>query len=372
MEAGTRNVSEGSTLPHSHSRVELAVATAADATAWDAFVEQHPEGRFSQLWGFQQVLERTYGYRPVYRKILLDGKLAGVFPSVAAGRRKLISQPFQEYGGPLTRALSPDDYAELAEALFRLSEQERCRRLEIRGGIGCDSMGESQYCRRHDLYSYAALLLGEKETLWKRSLTQEARKAVKRGQNSGLQVEILRGESAIAPPFYQMYLVSMKRLGVPPHPEAFFKNLVGGLGRRVVSAVVTHLGRRVAYLLGIVTGKRMQVYVTVSDPEVWSTRPNDLAHWELITWAFASGLQVFDFGSARYAGQIHFKQKWGVTFHDYHYYLVGAPNSDATSRVESVNSSSRLMTVTAGLWRRVMPLRLASVLGPPIRKYLTK
>jgi hypothetical protein len=367
-----RTIQKGVTLSLSRSRIELAVPLASDPLAWDEFVEQHPEGRFSQLWGFQQVLERTYGYRIVYRKILLDGELAGIFPSVAVGRRKLISQPFQEYGGPLTRALSLEQNADLAEALFRLGEQQGCSSLEIRGGIGCEPLAESQYCKRHHLYRYAVLPLREKELLWKKSLVQEARKAVKRGQNAGLQVEILRGETAIAAPFYHMYLVSMKRLGVPPHPEHFFTNLVAGLGQRVVSAIVTHEGRRVAYLLGLITGKRIQVYITASDPDAWAMRPNDLAHWELMNWAFRSGITSFDFGSARYAGQIHFKQKWGVTFYDYSYYLVGPANSDATSRVESVSSSSKLMTATANIWRRVMPLRLSSVLGPPIRKYLTK
>ena len=358
----------------SQPAVQLVILPAADAEVWDRFVEQHPEGRFSQLWGFQQVLQQTYGYRCVYRKILSGGELVGVFPSVAVGpgKRRLISQPFQEYGGPLTLPLSSAQSAELAEALFHLSEDQGCGSIEIRGGIGCDPLAESPYCKRHHLYSFAVLPLCEKEKLWRHSLTNEARKAVKRGQAAGLHVEILRGENAVAPPFYEMYLISMKRLGVPPHPRCFFTNLASALGPRVVSATVIHETGRIAYLLGVVTGKRIQVYITASKPEAWSLRPNDLAHWELINWAFAAGIELFDFGSARYPGQIHFKQKWGVTFYDYNYYLVGPPNSSVISQVHSVSSSSKLMTAAADLWRHIIPLRLSSVLGPPIRKVLTK
>jgi len=300
--------------------------------------------------------------------------LAGIFPSVAVGRgsRRLISQPFNEYGGPLTKNLSPTQFAELARILLQLTEQENCHSIEIRGGIGCEPMAKSEFCKRHQLHSYAVLPLREKECLWRESLTNEARKAIKRSQQAGLRVEILRGQSAVAVPFYELYLVSMKRLGVPPHPREFFANLADGFGDQVVSAAVIHQERRIAYLLGIITGKRLQVYVSASDPQAWPMRPNDLAHWELMNWAFAAGITVFDFGSARYAGQIHFKQKWGVTFQDYSYYLIGPANSDLISRVHSINSSSKLMATAAGLWRHMVPVRLSSVLGRPIRKYLTK
>ena len=99
-------------------------------------------------------------------------------------------------------------------------------------------------------------------------------------------------------------------------------------------------------------------------------RPNDLAHWELMNWAFAAGLRIFDFGSARYSCQVQFK-KWGVSLYEYCYYLIGPPNSSSTLKIQTVQSSSKAMTVMAALWRRFMPLAWTAVLGPPIRKYLT-
>lgn len=326
------------------------------------------------MWGFRRVLERTYGYRCVYRKILLDGKCVGVFPSVAVARGsgRLVSQPFNEYGGPLTEGLSNAQHAELARLLLHLAEQENCLSVEIRGGIGCEPMAQTDSCRRHRLHSFAILQLDEKEQLWRTSLTNEARKAIKQAQNAGLQVEILRGHGAIADPFFQLYLVSMKRLGVPPHPVEFLTSLAAELGERLVTAAVRHRNERVSYLLGAVTGKRLQIFITASEPSAWAWRPNDLAHWELINWAFAAGLQVFDLGSARYPGQTHFKKKWGATFHDYSYYLISAPNSTATRAVQTADPSSKLMTAAAAVWRWVVPLRLTPVLGPPIRRYLTK
>jgi CelD/BcsL family acetyltransferase involved in cellulose biosynthesis len=345
-----------------------------EAKAWDEFVANHPEGRFCHLWGFRRALEKAYGYKCVYLNIHSAGERIGVFPAAAVryGSPRLISQPFNEYGGPLTQTLSVDQYAHLAQSLMQIAHEENCQTVEIRGGIGCELAEEAKGWVKIPLHSFAILRLDEEERLWRNSLTNEARKGVNRARKAGLVTDIRRGVHAVDNSFYKLYLVSMKRLGVPPHPFEFFAELAAALGDRLVAAWVMFHGDPAAILLGCVVGQRIQIWITASDPRCWSIRPNDLAHWEMIRWAFASGLCVFDFGSARYAGQIQFKTKWGVSLHEYSYYLIGPPDSASTLKIETVQSSSRTMTVMADLWRRFVPLRLTTVLGPPIRKYLTK
>ena len=349
-------------------------ASQADAEAWDEFLAQHPEGRFCQAWGFRRVLEQTYGYRCVYLKLLRGQQLVGIFPSIIASRpvRRLVSQPFNEYGGPLVGGLLAGEYDQLAQLLFRIAREHGCSTLEIRGGVGLEALSESQCCVRHPLHSFAVLALAEKEHMWRKGITNEARKGVNKARNAGLIAEVRRAEAAVADPFYGLYLISMKRLGVPPHSRRFFEELAAGFGRDLVAAWVMQGSETAAILLGVVTGHRLQIYITASAPQFWSSRPNDLAHWELISWAAQNGLRLFDFGSARYAGQIQFKKKWGVALYDYSYYLVGAPGSPATTRIQSVETDSRLMQGMAKIWSVAVPLRLTSWLGPPIRKQLTK
>lgn len=348
--------------------------SASESGEWDRFVELHPEGRFCHLWGFRHVLELAYGYECVYARILDGSKLVGVFPSIVSrkGSGSLISQPFNEYGGPLTCGFDDAAHKGLVQLLLKLAENNRCGAVEIRGGVGCESMALSESCHQHRMHSFATLPLVEEPALWRKSLTHDARKAIKQAQKNGLEVEILQGADAVRDPFFSLYLISMKRLGVPPHRLEFFTRLASGFGNNLVSASVLLKGRRVAFLLGFVTGNRIQVYIIASDPDVWSLRPNDIAHWELMRWGISQGLSVFDFGSARYPGQIQFKRKWGVTFHDYSYYLIGRPGSPAIEQVHTVNSSSKLMTTASDLWRVLVPLKLTPVLGRPIRRYLTK
>jgi CelD/BcsL family acetyltransferase involved in cellulose biosynthesis len=356
----------------SESVLEVPPAQDAEAQAWDDFVEGHAEGRFSQLWGFRKVFEETYGYRCLYLKILLNGRLAGVFPAVAvrSGSPRLVSLPFHEYGGPLVQGLSAEDCDLLVPQLLKAARQEGCRSVEIRGGAGCQALGGCAGVQEHRLHSYATLPLQDPDWLWRKALNSEARKAVNRARQGGLSAQVRRGSAAIEDPFYQLYLVSMKRLGVPPHSLRFFTELVSALGERVVAASVSLKSETVAVLLGAVVGSRVQIYVTASSPLGWHLRPNDLAHWELITWACREGLRTFDFGSARYPGQIHFKRKWGCEFHPYSYYLMG--DAADTVRIHTVDSSSTLMRWSANVWRWTVPIAVTRILGPPLRKYLTK
>jgi hypothetical protein len=354
--------------------ISLAGAASQAAERWDEFVDAHPEGRFCHLWGYKQVLEEAVGYKCTYLNILSGGRLAGVFPSIKVrrGLGRLISQPFNEYGGPLTKGLSEAQLRLLPKLFMQAAEKEGCRSIEIRGGIGCEPMAQSEFCRKHPLHFYGTLDLTPKEQLWRKSLTHEARKDVGRAEREGLRAEIRWGTKAVEEPFYELYLKSMKRLGVPPHSKRFFKALAEGLGNRIVAAWVALKMTQVAILIGAVSGKRLHIFVTASDTSAWRMRPNDLAHWKLIEWAASSGLKTFDFGSARYPGQIQFKKKWGVTLREYSCYSIGAPGSTALTKIQSVRTDSRSMATLSQAWRAAVPIGVSRVLGPPVRKYLTK
>jgi hypothetical protein len=362
-----------SEAPAPTSPLSIEHARAEDAAAWDAFVENHPEGRYCHLWGFRQPLEKSCGYDCVYLKILSSGTLVGIFPAIKLRRRRrLVSQPFNEYGGPLTLALSPDQNQQLTNLLIGELRQQQCKSIEIRGGIGCDAAARDGGWKKQPLHAYAVLGLGDPDWLWKKVITYEARKAVNKARETGLTSEIRRGHRAVAGPFYELYLLSMKRLGVPPHSRSYFEEFATGIGDRVVACWILEKDQPAAILLGASTGSRVHIFVIASQPEVWAKRPADLAHWELIQWACQQGFKVFDFGSARYEGQIHFKKKWGVTLYDYGFYLIGPPETINSLKVESVKTSSWSMNAMSNLWRGSVPILLTRLLGPPIRKYLTK
>jgi hypothetical protein len=148
--------------------------------------------------------------------------------------------------------LSAERLRLLPPLLMRVAQEEGCENIEVRGGIGCEAMADADSCVKHPLHYYAVLNLGESEQLWRKSLTNEARKGVNRGQKAGLTAEVRRNAAAVEDPFYDLYLISMKRLGVPPHPQSFFVKLSAGLGDRLVAGWVTSKAEPVAVLLGAI------------------------------------------------------------------------------------------------------------------------
>jgi CelD/BcsL family acetyltransferase involved in cellulose biosynthesis len=349
-------------------------ASSEDAAAWDQFVNAHPEGRYSHLWGYREALEKAYGYRCVQLQFFSEGQLCGVFPYIKHPRNNgwLISQPFTEYGGPLTGNLTEDQYRELTELMLASAGEEKCRSIEVRGGMGCDAAAQAGGWIRQLLHSYAVLELDDPEKLWKKTVTHEARKGVNKARKSGLTAEVRRGASAVHDPFYQLYLVSMKRLGVPPHSKQFFEHLAAGIGERLVACWVMSGSEPAAILLGATSAQRIHIFVIASDPEAWPRRPSDLAHWELICWAYNQGLRVFDFGSARYGGQIQFKKKWGVSLYDYGFYLIAPPDARSGLKSQTVQTSSKSMAAMSAIWRTAVPLSMTRLIGPSLRRYLTK
>lgn len=349
-------------------------ATSKDAGEWDAFVNQHPEGRYSHLWGYRTALEKAYGYYCVYLKFHCDGQLCGVFPSIKhpGNNGWLISQPFTEYGGPLTTSLTPDGGRQFTDLMLSSARRENCRSIEVRGGMGCDANAESGGWIKQPMHSYAILQIDDPELLWKKVVTHEARKGVNKARKAGLLADIRTGPKAVQDPFYHEYLSSMKRLGVPPHSNQFFEHLAAGIGDRLVASWVMDGAKPAAILLGATSARRIHIFVIASDPQAWPKRPSDLAHWELICWAHKVGLRVFDFGSARYGGQIQFKKKWGVELHDYGFYLIAQTDAHAGLRSQTVQTSSKSMAAMSAIWRTTMPLSMTRLIGPSIRRYLTK
>jgi len=75
--------------------------------AWDAYCERHSQGTFFHKIGWKQLIERVYGYKPIYLMAINNDDIIGVLPLFyvqhwALGK-KLISfhLPFMEGSAPI-------------------------------------------------------------------------------------------------------------------------------------------------------------------------------------------------------------------------------------------------------------------------------
>jgi len=341
---------------------------------WDAFVESHPESRFFQLIGYKNAIEETYGYASKYLLVRNGSEVVAVLPAFILnspfGNRRLISSPFAEYGGFLGVNLAEEDVQEIVSQLRATLQTENITYLEIHGGLGIPTREMQAAFVEKPMYRYAILELRSADEVWEEVMDYQARKAVRKAEKANLRAYQEVTEETIRRKFYPLYLMSMKRLGTPPHPQRLFLNYLRHLPENLkIVFVDTQDEQTIAGLMGFVLSKRIHIIHTVSDPEHWDKRPNDLAHWELIKWGCENGYELFDFATVRYEGQARFKKKWGVQLHDYSYYYL-FPEADVEKEITPVDDSLWTIRAFAWLWRRCVPLKVTRFFGATIRKRL--
>lgn len=347
-----------------------------DRQTWDAFVTGHPQGRFCHLFDYGQIVS-CYGYAPVHLAFLKDGSLAAVLPGSRVNSllygRKLVSQPFSEYGGLLAdAALSAEDIRAIATLLHDYAGAHRQPSLiEMHGNHGIPAnLREDLFIPRNP--HHIALLDLERpiEELWEKVVRYSVRKAVNQARKKGLEVFEECDEGIIRERFFPLYLKSMKRLGVPPHKIDYYLGCARAFGADMKIFWAAKDKTVLAGLLGFACGRRVNIVNIVSTPESWQDRPNDLIHWEFVKWAAENGYKVFDFGSVRYEGQMTYKRKWGCIFEEHKHYLMSARQSDVDTA--TFDSSSDSMARMSKIWARAVPLGVGAWIGPMIRKHLAR
>ena len=345
--------------------------------SWDEYVLAHPEGRFCHLMGYRKVLGETYGYRAVYFAIEKDKRIVGVLPSFLCKSiffgKKIASQPFSEYGGMLTHDLTQNDYDAVFEALGETMRNKRANLIEIHGGFGIPENVKERYLFPVFSHHRALLRLGDDvDEIWKRRVNYEVRKAVRKAERSGVTCYERVDRAMITERFYPLFLASMKRLGAPPHPLAYYVKCYEHLKDYLKIFWAEYEGKIVAALLGFAVGKAVHIINIVSDDRYWSKRPNDLCHWSFIKWGCENGYKDFDLGSVRYEGQRRYKEKWGAEFEKYAHYVFAPNLSERKMKSKTFDSSSRSMAFFSSAWQRLVPLKLSGFLGPMVRKHLAR
>ncbi len=342
------------------------------ASAWDDLVKAHSRGRFIHLLGFKRTVEAVYKLRPNYWLFWESGRIRAVFPSffhrgLLYGKR-VVSQPFSEYGGILFEpGLGADRRRSILDKFPSVIEESRRAGsfdyVEIRCFPDMEWRDAEDFRKEH-LYEYGLLPLREGLNLMD-IIAYSVKKTIRQAQARGLELRLAESEDEIREVYYPLHLRSLKRLGSPPHPLAYFLFLRRNLTDHLKIFIARYESRPIAALLGWAVGESIQITESVSDERYFSMRANDLLHFHFINWAIAHGFRCFDFGPVRYSGQRQYKMKWGVELHDYcHYYWPPDKKRKPLS--------DRSLAARAGswVWRR-LPIRLTAIAGKHLRRQLS-
>ncbi len=337
-------------------RAPVAVVSCQDETAWNAYVEAHPEACGYHLWRWRGIFTEVFGHEADYAAAQRDGRIVGVLPLVRFASplfgRFVVSLPFVNYGG----VVADDDDAAEALVAYAGAYTRRC--------------GASHLELRHDRRRFPALapkehkvamtlaLPGDADTLWT-ALDRKVRNQVRKAEKSALTTEV--GGRELAADFYHVFCRNMRDLGTPVYTPRLFEAVLDRFPDRARVIVVRHEGAAVAAGLTWRFRGRTEVPWASSLREFNAMSPNNLLYWTILKQAIADGSTVMDFGrSTPNEGTFHFKKQWGAepTPLCWEYDIAAGALPDQSPKNPKFQLAIRA-------WQR-LPLAVANTLGPHI------
>lgn len=279
---------------------------------WDSFVSSEPRSSAFHSKAWLLALNRTYQYQPVAFTTSAPGEAlqnAIVFCRVKSwitGKR-LVSLPFSDHCEPLVAGVEQLNSL-LVPARKELQGGEikyvdiRPLSLEFTEGL---ADAESYFLHVLDLRPPV-------EELYKKLHGDSIRRKIQRAEREKLELEIGSSEAILAE-FYNLHVITRQRQQLPPHPLAWFRNVLACLGEDAQIRITRKDGVAIASIFSIAHKQKMVYKYGCSDAHSHNLGGMQFVFWDLIRKAKENGFTELDFGRSECSntGLVTFKDRWG-------------------------------------------------------------
>lgn len=270
---------------------------------WDATLRQCPDATAFQSLAWRDALANAFSQlTPTYLLInqansVIGGLPAFVFQPIPS-IRLWHSMPWNLFGGvhliesveinPET-LLKSIETAAVAKGWCEIRWTLTPKCTAIYGNL----FTEMGYART-DHFTHLLKTNGDVESLW-HAYNKRVRGAVRKAEKSGVTVTDTDSEEALST-FYDMYLMTVKRLGGTPKPCALMQTL---LERKIAKlAIAIYRGTIIAGLLYLHFNKTVTLWCEASVPAFLKYRPNNAIFHHIITQACREQYEWVDFGAS--------------------------------------------------------------------------
>lgn len=328
--------------------------------AWDQFVTDAPGSSFCHLSGWREILRDVLGTECLYWAAVDErsGAWQALLPLVRVRSRifghYLVSVPFLNDGGPLG---ATGARAMLADAAVREARRTRADLLELRtrdaGGLDLPNAARK--------ITVLLPLPPDANTLLSQ-FPAKLRSQIRRPMKEGL---VTRFGAEQREPFYDVFARTMRDLGTPVLPRAFFERVAAMFPELAVFGVVYRGDTPLAAGCGFLWRDEFEMTWAGSLRESRSMSANMLLYWAFMEHVISRGAGVFNFGRCTPGGGTHhFKRQWGGVDLP----LPWCHYSSGPAKPPPSPSDPRF-SLGPRLWRR-LPLSVANRLGPRLVRYL--
>ena len=287
--------------------IEITVLSEQSAEC-DAFVQRAAGARLCHTQAWTRMVETAFGYKGYYLAARENGRMCGVLPLMLVRSRlfgdRLLSQPFSDYGGPLTTSVA------VSEALYNwaveIATKRRCDSIELRNTV---PLNHNLHVRRDKTSMYLPLA-SDAQDVWK-SLRHKTRNRVRKAEKSGLTVRA--GGRELISDFYRIWTIRMRQLGTPCYPCKLFRVIMQTFPEQSRIFVAAQDEVPVAVLFTYTFKGWVQCSWGAALRGYDSVGPNYILNWAAIEHYCREGMRWYDFGrSTKGSGQHIFKERWGA------------------------------------------------------------
>jgi len=348
--------------------VHISEIDRTNPSAWENYVNQHPQGTFFHTLIWRDAVEEVFGHDSKYLAAWRNDRIVGVFPLMrirsSITGTILVSIPYAVYGGTL--ADDQDTHQALLHHAQNLAERYRAQWIDIR-------CREQQWLELPVVKRYVTFrktLPDDPEKVMS-GLPRKARAAARHARNRYQLVASFDDDHLST--VWSLYSKSMRRLASLNYPSRFFELLIdrtsepntdhGKPGHLV--QLVFHKNKPIAGLISFIYRHTLMPYFAGCDERFAKYHPNNFLYLTAMEEGIRLGCNVFDFGRSRIdnTGSYNFKRFQGFEPSPLHYqYYV--PKG---GRVPDLHPNNPRLSMARRVWPR-LPLSVTRPLGAWLSK----
>ena len=361
--------------------VDIHVLSEEETRRWDQYVLAHPAANVYQLSGWRTVIERSYNQDTSFLVASAGDRITGVCPLVHLRHvlfgNNLYSLPYFDLGGILA-----DDATSgraLLDAAIDIARQRDADTIELRQTAPLDIIADKDGSATYTTMNHAATVqvqtqsdkvrmvmeLPESADQLMQSFKSKFRTKIRLPAKKGCTCRA--GGNELIDAFYEVFSLNMRDLGSPVHARGLFENVMAVFADRARLFVVDHGDEHLA--AGMVIGFRDTLFNPwASSLKGWSNiRPNTYLYWNILENACANGYRYFDFGRSDPGGNTYvFKQQWGARSIPLNWHVFNMKNK----AMQQLKRTDKSKFDTAIHWWKKLPVPVANLIGPRIRKHI--
>jgi lipid II:glycine glycyltransferase (peptidoglycan interpeptide bridge formation enzyme) len=356
-----------------NSSIEIKLFHQKDKDEWNNFVCSNPNATIFHTTGWMNVIKETFNFDPKYLVVKNSiGRIIAISPAFLVKTlfgKVIVSQPFFEYGGPLVDKGYENAHEEILEFYKNEVETNNLKYVELR--ISPQTINEEisrnfidkGYLKQFKAYDFYLDLVGKdyEKDIWNGLYTKKSRirNSVKKAINSGVRVV----EDNDINVYYELYIKTLEKLGSPPYPKAFFRNIKKYIDSKYVRFTFAYLnGEPISALMSYPFNKRDLMIGLVSDETYQEYRANDLLYNEQIEYATKNKYDIIDFGRTRpNSSYERYKEKWGARKVDLYSYVY------PPSENKNINPYKHYLTFSR-ITKRIPWIFTKTTIGPYLAK----